>query len=186
MPTLSTAVESTFQTIHRPHGELTLDRIVGGLKQLRGEFEGRIYLEVILLAGMNDTEEEIRALKPLIEEIQPEKVQLNTVVRPPADKSAKALDSRRLQEIKLFLGERAEIVVDIGAAQVALKGHAKSEEMLEMARRRPVRIKDMAISLGLTVDEVESMVKGLLLKGYLRRRDHSGEIFYMGNEKGLS
>ena len=165
---------------------MTLDRIVDGLKQLRGEFKGLIYLEVILLAGINDTEEEINALKPLIEEIQPDKIQLNTVVRPPADRSAKALDSRRLQEIKLFLGERAEIVVDIKTAQGALKGHAKSEEMLEMARRRPVRIKDMANSLGLSVEEVESMVKGLLIKGYLRRQDHSGEIFYMGNNKGRS
>ena len=186
MPTLSTAVSRTFQIIHRPHGDLTLDRMVDGLKRLRREFKGLIYLEVILLAGINDTEEEITALKPLLEEIQPEKIQLNTVVRPPADRSAKALDSRRLQEIKLFLGERAEIVVDVGAAQGALKGHAKSEEMLEMARRRPVRIKDMANSLGLTMDEAESMVKGLLIKGYLRRQDHSGEIFYMGNDKGRS
>jgi len=186
MPTLSSAVSRTFQTIHRPHADLTLDRVVFGLKRLRAEFTGLIYLEVILLAGINDSDEEISALKPLIEEIQPEKIQLNTVVRPPADPSAKALDRRRLEEIKLFLGERAEIVVDIGAAQGAALHHAKGEEMLEMARRRPLRIKDMAGALGLSVDEVESMVKGLLIKGYLRRQDHSGEIFYMGNEKGRS
>jgi len=153
------------------------------LKKLRREFEGLIYLEVILLAGFNDTEEEMRALKPLIEEIRPEKIQLNTVVRPPADKSAKALDSERLQEIKLFLGESAEIVVDMGAAQGALERYGKGEEMLEMARRRPLRMKDMASSLGLPMDEVESMVKGLLIKGYLRRQDHSGEVFYMSSDK---
>jgi len=183
MPTLSTAVSRTFQTIHRPHPDLSLDRIVDGLKNLRAEFAGLIYLEVILLAGFNDTEEEMRALKPLIEEIRPEKIQLNTVVRPPADKSAKALDSERLQEIKLFLGESAEIVVDMGAAQGALERYGKGEEMLEMARRRPLRMKDMASSLGLPMDEVESMVKGLLIKGYLRRQDHSGEVFYMSSDK---
>ncbi len=186
MPTLSSAISSTFQTIHRPHPHLTLARIVKGLKQLRAEFKGRIYLEVILLAGMNDSDEEVTALKPLVEEIQPEKIQLNTVVRPPADPSAKALDRQRLEEIKHFLGERAEIVVDIGASQGAVERHAKGEEMLEMARRRPLRVKDMASSLGLPVDEVENMVKGLLIKGYLRRQEHSGEIFYMGNDKGES
>jgi wyosine [tRNA(Phe)-imidazoG37] synthetase (radical SAM superfamily) len=184
MPTLSTGISHTFQTIHRPHGDLTLDRVVEGLIALRGEFNGLIYLEVILLEGLNDTQEEVRALKPLIEKIRPEKIQLNTVVRPPADRRAKALDSHRLQEIKLFLGERAEIVVDIGAAQGALEQHAKGEEMLEMARRRPLRIKDMSKSLGLPMEEVERMVKGLLIKGYLRQQDHSGEIFYMGNDKG--
>ncbi|MBW2709656.1 MAG: radical SAM protein [Deltaproteobacteria bacterium] len=186
MPTLSSAVSSTFQTIHRPHPDLTLDCIVDGLKQLRSEFNGLIYLEVILLAGINDTEEEMRALKPLIRQIQPEKIQLNTVVRPPADVCAKALDSRRLEEIKLFLGERAEIVVDIGAAQSAMARDTKGKGLLEMVRRRPLRLKDIAHSMGLSMDEVESLVKGLLLKGYLRRQDHSGEIFYMGNEVGRS
>jgi wyosine [tRNA(Phe)-imidazoG37] synthetase (radical SAM superfamily) len=179
MPTLSSAVSSTFQTIHRPHADLTLDRIVTGLKQLRTEFDGLIYLEVILLAGINDTDEEMRALKPLIHEIQPEKIQLNTVVRPPADLCAKALDGKRLEEIKLFLGERAEIVVDIGDEKTAMERHIKREGLLEMVRRRPLRIKDMANSLGLSIHEVESVVKGLLIKGYLRRQDHSGEVFYM-------
>ncbi len=184
MPTLSSAVSSTFQTIHRPHADLTLDRVVDGLKQLRAEFDGLIYLEVILLAGMNDTEKEIKSLKPLIRQIQPEKIQLNTVVRPPADVCAKALDSQRLEEIKLFLGEGAEIVVDIEAAQGAMARDTKGKGLLEMVRRRPLRPKDIANSMGLSIDEVESMVKGLLIKGYLRRQDHSGEIFYMGNEMG--
>lgn len=182
MPTLSSAFSRTFQTIHRPHGELTLDRIVEGLKQLRMEFSGMIYLEVILLAGINDTDEEVGAMKPLIQTIQPEKIQLNTVVRPPADSCAKALDSTRLEEIKLFLGERAEIVVDMGAEKGWMKLDTKGEGLLEMVRRRPLRPKDMANSLGLTIDEVESLVRGLLIKGYLRRQDHSGEIFYMNNE----
>lgn len=182
MPTLSSAVSSTFQTIHRPHGNLTLDRIVGGLKRLRMDFDGLIYLEVILLSGINDTDEEVRALKPLIQEIQPDKIQLNTVVRPPADSCAKALEGKRLEEIKLFLGERAEIVVDIGAEKGTVAPDTKGKGLLEMVRRRPLRAKDMASSLGLSIDEVESVVKGLLIKGYLRRQDHSGEIFYMSNE----
>jgi len=186
MPTLSSAVSSTFQAIHRPHPDLTLDRIVDGLKQLRAEFDGLMYLEVILLAGINDTEEEMKALKPLIRQVEPEKIQLNTVVRPPADVFAKALDSKRLEEIKLFLGERAEIVVDIGAEQGAMARDTKTKGLLEMVRRRPLRLKDIANSMGLSIDEVESMVKGLLIKGYLRRQDHSGEIFYMGNEVGRS
>ena len=182
MPTLSSAVPSTFQTIHHPHEGLNLDRIVEGLAQLRREFKGLIYLEVILLAGINDSEEEITRLKPLIEKIQPEKIQLNTVVRPPADRRAKALDSGRLEEIKLFLGERAEIVADIGAVKISVERHKKQEALLETARRRPLRIKDMAGSLGMSVEEVEGMVKGLLIKGYLRRQDHSGEIFYISSD----
>lgn len=184
MPTLSSAFAHTFRTIHRPHRDLDPGRIVDGLKQLRTEFGGLIYLEIILLAGINDTEEEVNALRPLIREIQPDRIQLNTVVRPPADAIAKALDRKRLEEIKLFLGEKAEIVVDIEAAKGALERDSKGGGLLEMVKRRPLRTKDMANSLGLSIAEVESMVKGLLIKGYLRRQDHFGEIFYMSNDMG--
>ncbi len=182
MPTLSSAVPSTFETIHRPHGDLTLDRIVDGLKRLRAEFKGLISLELILLAGINDTESEMAALKPLMDDISPDKIQLNTVVRPPADPVARALDEERLAAIKHLMGERAEIVANGGALKDAIERHKKSEALLETVRRRPLREKDMADSLGLSLEEVEGMVKGLLLKGYLNRQEHSGEIFYTGSD----
>jgi wyosine [tRNA(Phe)-imidazoG37] synthetase (radical SAM superfamily) len=147
---------------------------------LREEFTGLIYLEIILLAGMNDSDEEIAALKPMIDQIQPEKIQLNTVVRPPTDRRAKALDSGRLREIKLFLGERTEIIASKMAVKDAIEHHKKGDALLETVRRRPLRLTDMARSLGLSVNEVEGMVKGLLIKGYLRRQEHAGETFYVG------
>ena len=88
MPTLCTAFDSTFNIIHRPHPELELRTIVDGLKMLRKDYKGQLFLEVVLLAGVNDTETEVKGLKALIEQICPEKVQLNTVVRPPADSRA--------------------------------------------------------------------------------------------------
>ena len=52
MPTLSSAVPNTFQTIHRPHGDLTLARVCDRVKTVAGGiFRRRIYLEVILAGG---------------------------------------------------------------------------------------------------------------------------------------
>ena len=183
MPTLSSVFETTFKAIHRPHGGLKLAEIVEGLKALRKEFEGLIYLEVILLKGMNDTEREVSALKSVIQEIQPDRIQLNTVVRPPTDSRAKALDTRRLEEIKLFLGDRAEIVADVDRANKALERDSKNRVLLDMVKRRPLRSKDIANAMGLTPAEAEGILKGLLLKGYLNQYLHGEEKFYIPGDR---
>ncbi|MBW1782370.1 MAG: radical SAM protein [Deltaproteobacteria bacterium] len=186
MPTLCSAHEETFRRIHRPHPSLDLETIVTGLRRFRREYRGRLFLEVVLLAGINDTEAEMEDLRALINNISPDKIQLNTVVRPPSDARAKSLDRERLEEIKLFFGETAEIVVDAPLARQALMSDSLAKALVDMVKRRPLRLKDMADSLGQSMDRVQDLVKGLLIKGYIVEKEHSGEMFYLSNEKDAS
>ena len=179
MPTLTTAFEETFKTIHRPHPQLSLRRIVDGLKRLRQMYDGQIFLEVFLLAQINDSEKELEGLKGLIEVIAPDKIQLNTVVRPPSHKSAISLDIQRLKEIRDFFGEKSEVIAE---AQIRRRGgqyDSMVESILEMAKRRPVRALDIATLFNMPLEEVEGVVKGLKIKGALRQEEHLGEVYYM-------
>ena len=179
MPTLTTAFEETFRLIHEPHADLDLNTILEGLKSLRRTYKGNLFLEVILLAGFNDSEKELEGLERMIDLISPDKIQLNTVVRPPSDPRAISLDTKRLEEIKSLFGERAEII-----AQTPLK-HARGEEdtvnttILEMAKRRPVRARDVANVCDIPLEEADSLIKGLVVKGELRQQEHEGEVYYM-------
>ena len=179
LPTLSTANEKTFQLIHRPHPDLSLSRIIAGYKTLRQEYKGLIFLEVVLLAGINDSEKEMEALKKEIDKISPDKIQLNTVVRPPADSKARALDIEQLEIIKGFLGDRAEIVVDQQRQSKRKGKKPQADAILEMVRRRPVRMIDIENSLGLSREDVEGLIKGLSIKGFIRSREQSGETYYL-------
>ena len=179
LPTLSTAKEKTFQLIHQPHPKLVLSKIIQGYQSLRQEYNGLIFLEVVLLAGINDSEEEMEALKKKIDKISPDKIQLNTVVRPPADSRAQALDMKQLEVIKEFLGDRAEIVVDQQRQSKRKGKKPQADAILEMARRRPVRMVDIENSLGLSKEDVEGLIKGLMIKGFLRLREQSGETYYL-------
>lgn len=182
MPTLTSAHEATFNRIHRPHEAIRHQAVVEGLLALRREYAGQIFLETVFLAGINDTPQEVKDLKELIAGLQPERIQLNTVVRPPADPHAKSLDRERLEEIKLYLGTSAQIVADIPLRDVEKRTDSLARNFLEMVRRRPLRQQDAANSLGLSVEDVEDLVKGLLIKGFVRQQEHSGEIFYLSNE----
>ena len=116
-PTLSSVFEETYRAIHRPHPDLKLALIVEGLKQLRKIYKGQILLEIVLLAGFNDNEKELEGLKKVVAQISPDKIQLNTVVRPPVDSRAVSLDRQRLEDIQEFFGGKAEIIADIPPSQ---------------------------------------------------------------------
>jgi wyosine [tRNA(Phe)-imidazoG37] synthetase (radical SAM superfamily) len=185
LPTLSSVFENTFRVIHRPHPGLDVATVIDGLERLRQEYKGLLFLEIVLLAGINDTEKELEGLKTVINRINPEKIQLNTVVRPPADKRAISLDRKRLEDIKVFLGKRAEIIAGVPVAAKKGKADTLIRDLLDMLKRRPLRSVDIENAMGLSPHDVEDLVKGLLIKGYISRQAHSGEIYYLSNGKDI-
>ena len=178
MPTLSTVREETYRAIHQPHDKLNVASLLSGLRSLRKSYRGQFFIEVMLLAGFNDRDEEIEALRQGVLEIAPDRVQLNTVVRPPAYAKAIPLDRKKLEYIKRVLGECAEI---IATAPIREKQHFQgtlSAAVLEMARRRPVTVEDVAGALDAPLFEVDRTVKALMQTGELRLQTHIGKDYY--------
>lgn len=182
MPTLTSAFENTFRKIHRPYPELKLDVIIDGLKIFRREYKGQLFLEIVMLAGINDSGEEVEALKLLTDKISPDMIHLNTVVRPPADSRAMPLDRRRLEDIRIFFGDKAEIVTGDPVTGKGKNKDSVAVSLLDMIRRRPLKPVDISNTLALSLDEVEDLVKGLVIKGYIRKQEHSKEIYYVSNQ----
>lgn len=182
LPTLTSAVDRTFRMIHNPHPKLELSSVISGLEQFRQDYNGRLFLEVVLLAGINDTEEELEGLKKVIDRICPEKIQLNTIVRPPADSRAISLDIKKMEEIMVFFGEKAEIVAEPRLTGQITEKSSQVSRLHEMVKRRPLRPEDIAHALSISLDDVEDIVKGLLIKGQIRKQEHSGKIYYLSNE----
>jgi wyosine [tRNA(Phe)-imidazoG37] synthetase (radical SAM superfamily) len=178
MPTLSTVREETFRAIHQPHEGLKVAGLVEGLRSLRKSFRGQIFMEVMLLAGFNDKGEEIERLRQVILEIAPDRVQLNTVVRPPADEKAIPLDRKKLEYIKRVFGKSAEIIAASPIREKQCFRGTLSAAVLEMARRRPVTVEDVAGALDAPLFEVDKTVKALVHKGELREQTHLGKDYY--------
>ena len=104
VPSLDAVTSGIFQKINRPHPSLKVEKIIGGLVRFRREFKGRIWLEIMLVKGVNDGPAHLKKLKAAVARIRPDKVQLNTVVRPPAERSARPLNRAELERIRAFFG----------------------------------------------------------------------------------
>lgn len=152
-PTLDAADAAVFEAVHRPTRDITIDKLVSGLEQFRREYSGQIWLEVFLVAGVNTEPEQIEKLKGLIQRIRPDKVHLNTAVRPPAEPKVQAVPAAALDAIARQIAGNCEVIGAPPAAAGAEhrpRGHA---EVVSVLKRRPCSVED--ICTGLAMDHAE-------------------------------
>jgi wyosine [tRNA(Phe)-imidazoG37] synthetase (radical SAM superfamily) len=177
LPSLDTVSPELFQTINRPVTGLTVDKMIAGLQALRTEYTGQIWLEVLFLRRLNDTPEELAKLKETLRLLRPDKVQLNTAVRPVVQDFALPVSTQKLTEIAEFLGDRAEVVADFGN-----HGHPNFNlsdgDFIATLARRPQTAEDLAEVLGLSLPVVQNRLDVLVKQGRLRQSEHQGKIFY--------
>lgn len=110
IPSLDAVTQDVFARIDRPQRGLKIKDIIRSLEVLRKEFKGLIWLEIMLVRGLNDSEEYLLKMKEVIERIKPDKVQLNTCVRPPAQAWVKPPTMKTLKKASLILGGICEVV----------------------------------------------------------------------------
>ncbi|MCX5714696.1 MAG: radical SAM protein [Candidatus Omnitrophica bacterium] len=110
VPSLDAVKEEVFIRIDRPHEKIKVEEVIEGLVDLRKEFRGKIWLEVMLVKGLNDDLRHIRKLKEVIEQVNPDKIQLNSPVRATTERDVIAVPKIKLEKIRGMLGDRCEIV----------------------------------------------------------------------------
>ncbi len=178
IPSLDAATARTFRKVNRPEPSIKIEAIIEGLERFRRDFKGEIWLEVMLVKGVNDSPADIEALKKAIARIKPNRVQLNTVVRPPAEKWALPLGREKLERIKVQLGGRAEIVADFREKPQPAVDGSLEDAILSLVSRRPATNRDIAATLGRSEAEILRHLKVLLSAKKIRVVSHKGRNFY--------
>jgi len=110
IPSLNTVTPGVFIKVSRPEPSIKIEEIINGLNNLRKEFRGKIWLEAMLLRGMNDDIRQIKKLKEVIDRINPDKIQLNSPVRTTAEPNVLPVGRKKLEKIKEILGDKCEII----------------------------------------------------------------------------
>jgi wyosine [tRNA(Phe)-imidazoG37] synthetase (radical SAM superfamily) len=109
LPSLDAVSDHVFERINRPHGRLDIEEIINGLVAFRKEFTGQIWLEILLVKGINDATEELALLKTVTEWIRPDIIHLNTVARPPAESWARRVEVEDLRRIRRNFGPSCRV-----------------------------------------------------------------------------
>lgn len=181
LPSLDAADEETFKRVNRPHKDISIERLISGLCAFRKEFAGQIWLEVFLVEGTNTSPEQIARIKEAVGRIGPDRIQLNTAMRPTAEADVKKLDSGRLQAIAKEFGEKCGIVAGDLPGPAAKHMEAKGEQLLSVLKRRPCSVDDVCSGLGMARNEALKYIRRLQQQGVVESERRDGIIFFKAN-----
>ena len=187
IPSLDAATEKIFNKINRPSPLLHVDKIIDGLIRFRKEYTGKIWLEIFIIPGMNDTITELTALKRVIGKIRPDQVHLNTLDRPGSISTIRTATREELERVlNVFQMENAAIVAD-PPGQKALLAYRKDTEaaILGTIARRPCTSKDLSEILGLLVKEVNTYLKSMESSNKIKGIKQKRGVFYQLSQKHL-
>ena len=160
LPSLDAARAETYAAINRPLPELSFESLLDGLTAFRREYQGQIWLEVMLLKGLNDTEAELTLLRRALQKIAPDKIQLNTAVRPVVEDAARPLNQAEMEAAAATLGGPVEVIASFSRADIA-GSPRQDDDFVEMLSRRPMTAPDLAQALGLPLVQVVARLKRL-------------------------
>ena len=180
LPSLDAGHAQLFQTVNRPHPELSFEQMVAGLAEFTHRFNGEVWLEVLLLAGLSDTEAEVEKIAAWVKQIQPARVQLNTVCRPPAESAAAAVPVHRLHELASLFPCPVDIIAR-ATRQAPSPGpgnNIKEADIMAMLGRRPCTAGDVANGLGIHINEALKHLEALAADHRLQRVVKDQQTFY--------
>lgn len=180
LPSLDAASQEVFERINRPDPALEIASVIDGLATFSQSFHGNIWLEVFILPGFNDSEQELLAIRDAIQKIDPERVQLNTLDRPGVQQGLRAASRAELKRVlSLWQLDNAEI---IAAAPNRKKIDAFNKNVessiLSTLSRRPCTLDDLENMLGLTAMEINKYLDILEAEEKISHVMQTRGIFY--------
>lgn len=178
LPSLDAGDQKIFDKINRPHDQITFDRLVDGLCTLRKEYRGQIWLEVFFIERFNTDNAQIAKLAEAIKLIHPDKVHLNTAVRPTAEPGVEKVPLEKLEEIARQLGPNCEVIADFVSSHCKKNADNITQTLLSMLKRRPCSLEDVCSALGLVPTEAIKYLAGLEKQGAVRSENKSGKTFF--------
>lgn len=178
LPSFDACDERTFLNINRPHTSLVFKKIANGLIEFRQIYPGEIWLEIFIVKGVNDTESTIKKYKQWTDKFAPDKIHLNTAVRPTAELDVHTVPEDILNNFCNILGENAEVIAPFKKETTNKKMIDTGKEILSMLTRRPCTLSDISSGLGLHQHEVLKYIEPMMTNKQIEVLHINGKPFY--------
>jgi wyosine [tRNA(Phe)-imidazoG37] synthetase (radical SAM superfamily) len=179
LPSLDAGDEHLFTCVNRPHPAVSFSTMVAGLEDFRRRFRKPIWLEVFLLGGVTGIATEVDKIARIVDRIRPERVQLNTASRPPAEEYALPVSSEHLAAFAARFDPAAEVISERERSPAETNdGADRDADIMDLLSRRPCTVQDIAAGLQRHHGEVAKRVYALASQGLIEALPRRGKVFY--------
>ncbi len=188
VPSLDSALESSFKKINMPYKDLKIEKIIEGLTDFSNRFQGEIWLEILFVKGINDTKEDLDALCNAIKLIKPTRVQIGTVDRPPAYTTAKKIDNKEMMDIYTYMSSKIGVVDIIGSFNKENDAFYEDVErsIIKMINIRPCSKDELKETFNVDDKKIDDILTKLFDESKAYIQNFEGKTFIVGNRASAS
>ncbi len=184
VPSLDAALSGVFKKVNLPHKDLEIDKIIDGLFKFKKEFKGQVWLEILFVEGVNDSEENLNALIEAVNRISPDIVQIGTVDRPPAYSSAHKVNDEKMMDIYTYLSAHLKMKVDIIGSfnKENDKFYDNIERsIIKMVNIRPCSKDELKSIFNLNDESIKETLDKLIGEEKIYTEEFQSKLFVVGN-----
>ena len=175
---LSAWDEASFQRINRPAPGLSFETVLAGERIFRKRFGGQLWLEVFLMEGINAAPEQVEQIAKIATEISPDRVHLNTAVRPPTEAGVKPVAEDTLRSLCNLFTPVAEVIASFTISSANTDPHLDTNQLVDLIRRHPATAEQLAAVSGTDADAIRTALEPLIAAGRLRVEIRNGTAYY--------
>jgi len=179
LPTLDTVEPELFKKINRPIRGLAIEEIIQGMIDFRKEYSGEIWMEVMLVKGLNDHPENITKIKETLTLMKCDRVYVNVPIRPPAENWVKIPDNERIIEICKELGATNIAYYETEVGFSINKQADIEDQIIKITSRHPLRESQIITMLDLPEIEAKNLLEKMAEKKIIKKVIHNEEIFWI-------
>ncbi len=179
---LSAWDQAPYEWVNRPHPQLPFDQLIEGQKSFRAQFKGQLWMEVFLIKGMNSMSEDVCKVAALAKEIAPNRIQLNTAIRPPAEDFVMPLSEKQMSSLSHLFQPNAEIIAEFNTGRLR-DVQATQNSILAMLKRRPCTTEQIASGFSIHINEVLKYLGILMRAGHIRDERRDMAVYFVAVSK---
>jgi wyosine [tRNA(Phe)-imidazoG37] synthetase (radical SAM superfamily) len=182
LPSLDSLVEEEFTAVNRSQNGVTAQGVSEGLLEFKKEFKGKIFLEILLIEGVNDSNKNLDLLTDFCKRFNPDRVDVVTATRPGTVKATRPVSGETLSRWRkeLEVGKR-----DTNASETTGYEDLSLDQLTQLVKasiaRRPQTVPQLATALNADPELVRQAVEALEKEGDVVAREDRDETFYHGS-----
>jgi wyosine [tRNA(Phe)-imidazoG37] synthetase (radical SAM superfamily) len=174
---LDCATARCLKRLDRADKSINIESIKDGMLLFRSKFSKALIIEILMVKGINDSLEEIEKLNEYLLKLNPTRIDIGTIDRPPAYK-VEALSYEELREISLTFDSSLPIYIASRKKVVEKPSAYSNQEILETIKKRPLTQEDIDV---LFDDISKKRLKILIDNEKIKMLNSSGYDFFVLN-----
>lgn len=175
---LDCATARCLKRLDRAHEGIDVEQIKEGMLRFKAKFNNPLIIEILIVKNVNDNDEEIQFLNEYLMTLNPTRIDIGTIDRPPAYK-VEALSYEALREISLKFDTSLPIYIASRKKVIEKPSAYIQEEILETIKKRPLTQEDVDV---LFDEESKKRVVEMINNQLLTIVNSSGYDFFVINE----